>query len=335
MSGETRSAAQPTIRGVRRFGMRPLAVAVVAAVALLPIGAAAHDGSGQTEGHTLEVVLSYPDSGLADGEQLCLGLYPGDATDFNAPPFQARCLDPGDDAATFDGIDHGDFIVAVPGVGSEIERERYRGQLVETAIPDEPTLTAFGIEVDLALSPEAAGTTGRVQVNVYGCPPGTEGGGDADFWATECQALAGGIPLSLSGLGTIEHTEIEAVTGENGLASGRALFTDLPAGAYQLGGEIPENFDSPAVFIQSSIEGGIKRSSRTAHSISVRPRLPSSTSTSSSTARDTATVATSVDAGAERVDTPRTTILGFGDQQITGGLTDAEAASMATATAGE
>ena len=40
MSGETRSAAQPTIRGVRRFGMRPLAVAVFAAVALLPIGAA-------------------------------------------------------------------------------------------------------------------------------------------------------------------------------------------------------------------------------------------------------------------------------------------------------
>lgn len=335
MSGETRSAAQPTIRGVRRFGMRPLAVAVFAAVALLPIGAAAHDGSGQTEGHTLEVVLSYPDSGLADGEQLCLGLYPGDATDFNAPPFQARCLDPGDDAATFDGIDHGDFIVAVPGVGSEIERERYRGQLVETAIPDEPTLTAFGIEVDLALSPEAAGTTGRVQVNVYGCPPGTEGGGDADFWATECQALAGGIPLSLSGLGTIEHTEIEAVTGENGLTSGRALFTDLPAGAYQLGGEIPENFDSPAVFIQSSIEGGIKPVEQDG-TLDLRPTEVAVVDVYLVLdGQDTATVTTPVDAGAERVDTPRTTILGFGDQQITGGLTDAEAASMATATSGE
>lgn len=328
MSSEARSAAQSTSRGGRLGVARPLAVGAVALLALLPVGVSAHEADGRAEGHTLEVVLSYPDSGLAEGEQLCLGIYPGDAVDFSAPPLQARCLDPGEDAATFEGIDHGRFIVAVPGIGSEVANDRYRGQLVDTAIPDEPTLAAFGIEVDLALAPEAAGTTGRVQVNVYGCPPGTDGGGDAEFWANECQALAGGIPLSLSGLGTIEQTAIEAVTSQNGLTSGRALFTDLPAGAYQLGGQLPPNVDNPAVFIQSSIEGGIKPVEQDG-TLDLRPTEVAVVDVYLVLdGQDTATVQTAAEA-------PRTTILGFGDQQVTGGLTGEEAAALETATAGE
>ena len=328
MSGETRCAAQPTSRGSRLGVTRLFAMAAFAALALVPVAASAHPGAGSAVGHTLEVVLSFPDAGLADGEQLCLSIYPGTATDFTAPPFQARCLDPGENAATFDGIAHGEFIVAVPGPGSEIRSDRYRGQLVETAIPDEPTLAAFGIDVDLALTPEVAGTTGRLQVNVYGCPPGTDGGGDAAFWATECQSLAGGIPLSLSGLGTIEHTAIEAVTGENGLTSGRALFTNLPAGAYQLGGELPQNVDSPAVFIQSSIEGGIKPVEQDG-TVALRPTEVAVVDVYLVLdGQDTATV-TPADTA------PRTTILGFGDQQVTGGLTVEEVAAMATEPAGE
>jgi len=292
---------------------RAFVAAALALAALPPLGALAHETGGQDNGHTLEVLLSYPDSGLTAGEQLCLGLYPGDATDFSAPPLQARCLDPGQAAATFEGIAHGDFVVAVPSAGSEIEADRYQGQLVETALPDQPDLAAYGIEVDLTLAPAVAGTTGRVQVNVYGCPPGTDGGGDAEFWASECQALAGDIPVSLSGIGTIENTAIEAKTGKNGLTSGRALFTNLPAGAYQLAGKLPENVSAPAVFIQSSIEGGVEPVEdgtldlRPTETVAVDVYLVLD-------GQDTATVKTSTDA-------PDTTILGFGDQQVTGGLT--------------
>ena len=140
--------------------------------------------------------------------------------------------------------------------------------------------------------------------------------------------MAGGIPLSLSGLGTIEHTAIEAVTGENGLTSGRALFTNLPAGAYQLGGELPQNVDSPAVFIQSSIEGGIKPVEQDG-TVALRPTEVAVVDVYLVLdGQDTATV-TPADTA------PRTTILGFGDQQVTGGLTVEEVAAMATEPAGE
>ena len=324
MSSEARTATQ-TLQFSGRVLRMSGVVAAFAGLTLLPVATTAHEIVGPAQGHTLEVVLSFPDSGLAEGEQLCLGVYPDDASNFSAPPLQARCLDPGENAATFEGIAHGEFVVAVPGVGSEIGRDRYRGQLVETAIPDEPTLAAYGIDVELALAPGAAGTTGLVQVNVYGCPPGTEGGGDAEFWANECQALAGGIPLSLSGIGTIEHTDIEAVTGQNGLTSGRALFTDLPAGAYRLGGELPENVDSPAVFIQSSIEGGIKPVERDG-TLDVRPTEVAVVDVYLVLdGQDTAKV--------ESVDEGRTaTILGFGAQQVTGGTGETEAAATSSAT---
>ena len=319
MSSERRAEAQASTRGGRRGVARLLAAAALALVALPPLGALAHDEGGRSEGHTLEVVLAYPDSGLVDGEQLCLGLYPGDATDFTAPPLQARCLDPGETAATFEGIAHGDFVVAVPSAGSEVEADRYRGQLVETAVPDEPDLKAYGIKIHLALAPDVAGTTGRVQVNVYGCPPGTEGGGDAEFWASECQALAGGIPLSLSGIGTIEQTAIETVTGETGLTSGRALFTNLPAGAYELDGQLPGSASVPAVFIQSSIEGGVRPVAggtldlRPTETVAVDVYLVLD-------GQNTATVEPATEK-------PSTPILGFGDQQVTGGLSAAEVAA--------
>ena len=69
-----------------------------------------------------------------------------------------------------------------------------RGQLVATTIPEDDRLDAFGIDVSVGLAPEFAGTTGRVHVNVFGCPAGTDAGTDRDGWANECQALAGGVP---------------------------------------------------------------------------------------------------------------------------------------------
>ena len=75
---------------------------------------------------------------------------------------------------------------------------------------------SFGIDVIVGLSPEFAGTTGRVQVSVFGCPAGTDAGADKDGWAAECQALAGGVPLTLSGTGSINDAAFQAVTGLSG-----------------------------------------------------------------------------------------------------------------------
>ena len=83
-------------------------------------------------------------------------------------------------------------------------------------------------------------------------------GADRDGWATECQALAGGVPLSLSGTGSIHDAAFQAVTGTSGDESGRVEFTDLPPGAYELGSELPENVGSdPALFVESSIDGSL------------------------------------------------------------------------------
>jgi hypothetical protein len=75
---------------------------------------------------------------------------------------------------------------------------------------------------------------------------------------TECQALAGGVPLSLSGTGSINDAAFQAITGLSGDGSGRVEFTDLPPGAYELGSELPENVGSePALFVESSIDGSL------------------------------------------------------------------------------
>jgi hypothetical protein len=159
---------------------------------------------------------------------------------------------------SFEGLRSGEYSVLLPGPGSDLAAPRYQGQLVATTIPDDDRLDAFGIDVSVGLAPEFAGTTGRVHVSVFGCPAGTDAGANRDEWATECQALAGGVPLSLSGTGSIHDAAFEAVTGMSGDNSGRVEFTDLPPGAYELGSELPENVGSdPALFIESSIDGSL------------------------------------------------------------------------------
>lgn len=220
--------------------------------------AAAQDSGGVDSAHSLAVSLSFPDEGIAPGEQLCVALFAGTDPDLTNPPLLSRCLDPGGAAVAFEGLRGGDYSVLLPGPGSELAEARYQGQLVATSIPEDESLASFGIDVNVGLSPEFAGTTGRVQVSVFGCPAGTSSGADREEWATQCQALAGGVPLTLSGTGSINDAAFQAVTGLSGNESGRVEFTDLPPGAYELGSELPENVaEIPALFVESSIDGSL------------------------------------------------------------------------------
>lgn len=233
----------------------------VIALALLLGGAGAVDAQESTasnESHSLGVNLQFPDEGLVGNEQLCVALFAGSSPDLSHPPLLSRCLDPGHAAVSFDGLRHGEYSVLLPGPGSEFEEDRYQGQLVSTSIPDDDQLDAFGIDIAVGLAPEYTGTTGRVQVSVFGCPAGTNGGSSKDGWATECQAMAGGVPLTLSGTGSINDAAFQAVTGLSGNSSGRVEFTNLPAGAYELDSELPENVsDASALFVESSIDGSL------------------------------------------------------------------------------
>jgi hypothetical protein len=243
----------------RTGGWSSLVVIVAALlVALwLPFGVAAQE-SDAAKAHSLGVNVLFPDDGLVEGEQLCLALFPSTDPDLTKPPLLSRCLDPGSAAVSFEGLRSGQYSVLLPGPGSDLGEQRYQGQLVSTTIPEDDRLDAFGIDVSVGLAPEFAGTTGRVHVNVFGCPAGTDAGTNRDDWATECHALAGGVPLSLSGTGSIHDAAFEAVTGVSGDNSGRVEFTDLPPGAYELGSELPENVGSdPALFVESSIDGSL------------------------------------------------------------------------------
>ena len=223
----------------------------------LPSGVMAQE-SDAAKAHSLGVNVLFPDDGLVDGEQLCLALFPSTDPDLTKPPLLSRCLDPGSAAVSFEGLRSGQYSVLLPGPGSDLAAPRYQGQLVATTIPDDDRLDAFGIDVSVGLAPEFAGTTGRVHVSVFGCPAGTDAGADKDSWVTECQALAGGVPLSLSGTGSINDAAFQAITGLSGDGSGRVEFTDLPPGAYELGSELPENVGSePALFVESSIDGSL------------------------------------------------------------------------------
>jgi hypothetical protein len=204
------------------------------------------------------VNLDFPDEGLVDSEQLCVALFSGTSPDLEKPPLLSRCIDPGADAVAFEGLRPGDFSVLLPGPGSDVEGQRYGGQLVTTSIPDEEQLDAFGIDIEVGLSPEFTGTTGSVQVSVFGCPAGTNAGPDKNSWVSECKALAGGVPMTLTGIGSINDAAFQKVTGVSGNSSGRAEFTDLPAGAYEIGGVLPANVsDNPALFAESSIDGSL------------------------------------------------------------------------------
>ena len=232
-------------------------VAALLTVLWLPVAVAAQE-SDTTTARSLGVNVLFPDNGLAEGEQLCLALFPSTDPDLSKPPLLSRCLDPGSAAVSFEGLRSGQYSVLLPGPGSDLAAPRYQGQLVATTIPEDDRLDAFGIDVSVGLAPEFAGTTGRVHVNVFGCPAGTDAGANRDEWATECHALAGGVPLSLSGTGSIHDAAFQAITGVSGDNSGRVEFTDLPPGAYELGSELPENVGSdPALFVESSIDGSL------------------------------------------------------------------------------
>jgi hypothetical protein len=208
--------------------------------------------------HSLGVTLQFPDDGVAEGEQLCVALFSGNEPDLQQPPLLSRCLDSGGTGVSFEGLPPGAYSVLLPGPGSELEVPRYQGQLVTTSIPDDDQLEAYGIDVAVGLAPEFAGTTGRVQVNVYGCPAGTNAGGDREGWASECLALADGVPLTLSGTGSIRDAAFLGITGDTGSPSGRVEFTNLPPGAYELGGDLPANVSStPTLFVESSIDGSL------------------------------------------------------------------------------
>jgi len=224
----------------------------------LPSGAAAQDSSNAETAHSLGVTLLFPDDGVSEGEQLCVALFLGASPDVTQPPLLSRCLDPGNTAVTFEGLRTGEYSVLLPGPGSDLAEPRYQGQLVATSIPEDERLQSFGIDVNVGLAAEFAGTTGRVQVSVFGCPAGTDNGADKDSWAAECRALAGGIPLTLSGTGSINDAAFQAVTGLSGNDPGRVEFTDLPPGSYELGSNLPKNVtNTPALFVESSIDGSL------------------------------------------------------------------------------
>jgi len=238
-----------------------LVVALVPAILLITFFAspvAAQDAAQIEKVHSLAVNLTFPDDGLIQGEQLCLALFSGDQPDLSRPPLLSRCLDPGTSAVSFEELQHGEYSVLLPGPGSQLDGARYQGQLVGTSIPDDQRVGDFGIDINVGLSPDFAGTTGRVEVNVFGCPAGTNAGSNEDGWAAQCQALAGGVPLSLSGTGSIDDAAFNAVTGTSGDQSGRVEFTNLPPGAYEIGSDLPKNVsDSPALFVESSIDGSL------------------------------------------------------------------------------
>ena len=245
------------IRYGRRVALATLTAAMAVSLGLLST-AHAQDSQDSSRTHSLGVNLDFPDDGLVDTEQLCVALFSGTTPDLQKPPLLSRCIDPGSAAVTFEGLRPGDFSVLLPGPGSDVEGERYEGQLVTTNIPDDDQLDAFGIDVDVGLSPEFTGTTGSVRVSVFGCPAGTNAGADKDSWVSECKSLAGGVPMTLTGIGSINDAAFQKVTGVSGNASGRVEFTDLPAGAYEIGGVLPSNVsDNPALFAESSIDGSL------------------------------------------------------------------------------
>ncbi|MCA9876381.1 MAG: hypothetical protein KC442_01320 [Thermomicrobiales bacterium] len=246
-----------SVRISRRVALATLAATMAVSFGL-PSHVDAQDSTTPDRTHSLGVNLAFPDEGLVDDEQLCVALFNGTAPDLQRPPLLSRCIDPGDSTVTFEGLKSGDFSVLLPGPGSDVEGERYEGQLVTTNIPDSDQLDAFGIDVNVGLSPDFSGTTGSVQVSVFGCPAGTNAGADKDSWVNECKALAGGVPMTLTGIGSINDAAFLKVTGVSGDTSGRVEFTNLPAGAYEIGGDLPTNVsDNPALFAESSIDGSL------------------------------------------------------------------------------
>jgi hypothetical protein len=151
--------------------------------------------------------------------------------------------------------------LVTPSVGSIVEQNRYQVQSAATSIPADTTNAYFTASLPLSLSPEVAGTTGQVQLNVYGCPPGTDGQGDATLWQSQCTSPVAGVSLRLQGIGSIDDTSIPAVTDGDQATAGRASFTNLPPGEYQIVGVDGAQFENvqfnPAMVVESNIDGGL------------------------------------------------------------------------------
>ena len=251
-------------------------LAVVGAVSLLwaMVGVAAADGTDeQPVPHTLEVVLTFPDTGLAAGETICVALYPDDGSDLQTTqPQQTACLAAGEAQIRFANLDHGPYRAVVSAAESQLAPARYQGQIVAVSVPDAADVNTFQIDLPLVLEPTFAGVTGSIEVNVYGCPPGTNGGGDATVWRAECDALIGGAPVSLSGIGTIDDVTSQEMTAQDGDTFGRVEFTNLPDGEYHLEGVLPESVaENPAYFVESSIDGGLPAAIDPTIPVAVRP----------------------------------------------------------------
>jgi hypothetical protein len=238
-----------------------LAGALFISLALMTLLLPPETALAQSGSNELDIVLTFPDTGLADGEQLCLALFPGGTTDFSMLPLQSRCLDPGDDTATFAGIAPGTYQLLTPSVGSMIDQDRYQAQSAETSIPEDAADATFSARLPLALSPEVAGTTGQVQLNVYGCPPGTDGQGDATLWQSKCTSPVAGVSLALHGVGSIGDETFEDVTSTAQGTAGKVAFTNLPPGDYELVGINSDQFTNvainPALVVESSIDGSL------------------------------------------------------------------------------
>ena len=252
-----RDATHQVQQFARRFAAVTLASLVLfGALGLGPIGAAA-----QSSANVLEVDLAYPDDGLLPGEQLCLALYPGSATDFNVPPLQSRCLDPGATVAAFAGLAPGAYQLVTPSVGSVVEQNRYQVQAAETSIPADAAGESFFAQLPLVLVPELSGTTGQVQLNVFGCPPGTDREGDATLWQSTCTNPVAGVAVTLQGIGSIEDTAVADVTSDTLASAGKVSFANLPPGEYQIAGVDANQFTNvdtnPALVVRSNIDGSL------------------------------------------------------------------------------
>ncbi|MDQ3695114.1 MAG: hypothetical protein M3464_16010 [Chloroflexota bacterium] len=239
---------------------RPALVAALV-VALLAAGLIPATTVAQSGSNELRIAVAFPDDGLAADEQLCLALYPGAARDFSAPPLQSRCLDPGGSLATFAGIAPGTYQLVAPSVGSVLDQNRYQLQAAETSIPEDLGNASYEASLPLALTPELSGTTGQVRLNVYGCPPGTDGEGDATLWKSECTSPVAGVSLSLQGIGSIGDTSVADVTAGERATAGRVEFANLPPGEYEIRGVDSAEFvnveTNPALVVESNIDGSL------------------------------------------------------------------------------
>lgn len=252
----------PTVIASERLGRvrgtsGPILFVVAALLAtLLPLRAAAHGGPDERRPHALVVAVAFPDAGLTAGETLCVALFAGDQTSLTSPT-QSHCLVPGGAELRFDGLTHGPYTLVVLAPGSVVAENRYQGQIISTGIPNEPERAEYALPVTVGLAPEVSGATGRVQVSVFGCPPGTDAGADATEWLDACDVLANDVPVSLSGIGSIDDTANQAVTGQDAARPGRADFSDLPPGDYEIQDALPVEAPPAAVFVESSIDGSV------------------------------------------------------------------------------